>query len=492
MAAIKKTLIANRFVVAIGIVFFTAVLTYAIWFPRLGFFYDDWYMVWSGVTRGPNSLYPMFLVDRPFMGIIYAITYRFLGESPLGWHIYALLWRIAGAGAFYWILSIVWPKLRGWLVLAAVLFVVYPGFLALPNAATKVNHLTGFGVALFSIAFTLKAMQIRSKPWKWVLTALALCSTAFHLWIYEYMIGLEVMRISLMVWMHWQGRVSQLTAVRKVARTYLPYLLVVVIFLIWRFFFFDSSRMATDVEGMLGSYQADFVGLALRLIFQTLKDFFSVLVFAWGVRGYHLLSGASNTEIVAAILAALVTVLVVSGYLHIARRNPAIEHGPEPETPSPRTLIAFGALIALAAVLPVVLSLRYLNLMDPYKAYALHPSPGAIIFLLGIAMMFKPKFRTVLLVGLIAFSVATQTLNVQEWGRLWEVHRNFWWQVSWRVPDFKDDTLLVGYAPSGFAFQQDYEIWGPANLIYRPDTPRILIQSEVLDQHTALSILLRD
>jgi hypothetical protein len=44
----------------------------------------------------------------------------------------------------------------------------------------------------------------------------------------------------------------------------------------------------------------------------------------------------------------------------------------------------------------------------------------------------------------------------------------FWWQVSWRVPQIAPGTTLaVHYAGSGVP--EDYVAWGPANLIYYPE-----------------------
>ena len=49
-----------------------------------------------------------------------------------------------------------------------------------------------------------------------------------------------------------------------------------------------------------------------------------------------------------------------------------------------------------------------------------------------------------------------------------EAIRNFWWQVFWRVPQFKDGTTLaINYPQGGIA--EDYFIWGPASFIYSPE-----------------------
>lgn len=50
----------------------------------------------------------------------------------------------------------------------------------------------------------------------------------------------------------------------------------------------------------------------------------------------------------------------------------------------------------------------------------------------------------------------------------------------------------MAYTPDDFLLQQEYEIWGPLNLIYRPGAyPWPLIQSEVLNQDSAVELFKR-
>ena len=71
-------------------------------FPGLGYYHDDWFMLWSGQARGAASIIPLFSTDRPFMGVVYSYVYRFLGDSIVNWHLYALFgvllghWRFSG------------------------------------------------------------------------------------------------------------------------------------------------------------------------------------------------------------------------------------------------------------------------------------------------------------------------------------------------------------------------------------------------------------
>jgi hypothetical protein len=66
--------------------------------------------------------------------------------------------------------------------------------------------------------------------------------------------------------------------------------------------------------------------------------------------------------------------------------------------------------------------------------------------------------------------------------------KDFWWQVSWRVPNISAGTNLVAsYANQGIA--EDYFVWGPANLIYYP---RLDFQSPTLLPLTAATLDVRN
>ena len=498
MTRFLKKLLSSHAFLAVIMVSLTAAIVHGSMIPRLGYYHDDWYMLWSGASRGVDSLPGLFSMDRPFMGIIYRIFYRLLRDSIPGWHLATLAFRIAGALAFYWILNLVWPRLKHLSILAAMLFVVFPGFLAEPNAATKINHLLGYGAALFSIAFTLQAAKTTRRGVRYASSVLALALMALYLWIYEYMIGLEVMRVALLFWVLWQGqRGKAAAALKRVVLTYLPYLAVAGLFLFWRVFIFESTRSATDLKGLVTDYRSGLLDMALRLIFQVVNDFFSAWLFAWSEEAYNLAARASYPEIGIAVLVTAAAMLLAAGFIRAMRRRGRLEDVEEAAATastqaiytSPWGMVLTGSLITLAAVFPVVLSNRHIDLTDVYKAYALHPSAGALIMLTGFVWMLRPRFRNTAMILLLGLAVGTQSLNNQDWANYWETQRNFWWQLTWRAPDIRDNTLVMAYLPDGYVFQQDYEVWGPLNLIYRPGPQHFPpIQSEVLNQDTLLNV----
>ena len=489
-----QSLFKNETFVAALLILVTTVITYGVSIPKLGYYHDDWYVLWSGQMRGAESLIPLFSSDRPFMGVIYSFIYRLLGDSVANWHLYALLWRFIGGLAFFWILRLIWPEHKYMTTVMAILFVVYPGFLSQPNANTKQNHLYGFATALLSIALMLQAMKEKTRGLKIAYSLISILMTANYLFIYEYMIGFEGTRIILLGYVLFQNGFRQFRAlVPELSKRIWPYLLVTAGFLYWRVFIFEGARNATDAFGLADSYLSNFRYMSIRLILETIKDFLDTSIFAWFVEPYQLFSAAPYTNLTYAFLIAGIVVVLVLIYTTLFKRQWGTEYK-ELETPRlMKDFIWIGAIVIVFAILPVIFSDRQVDLYDTYKSYGLHPIAGVILFVAGLLLMLQPNFRRLLLIALIGISVSTQVLNADTWEKYWDYQREMWWQLTWRAPDIKDDTLVMAYVTGGFNPQQDYEVWGPVNLIYNPaPAPEPAIQAEVLNSDTAYSILKKD
>lgn len=489
-----QKLFRNETFVAILLILLSTVFTHGISIPKLGYYHDDWYVLWSGQARGAESMIPLFSTDRPFMGVVYAFVYRLLGDTIVNWHLYALMWRFIGGLAFFWILRLIWPNHKYITTLMTVLFIVYPGFLSQPNANTKQNHLYGFGTALLSIALMLQAMKTNVRAWKIACSLLSVILTANYLFIYEYMIGFEGTRLILLGYTLFQeGFKDFRSLVRETSKRVWPYLAVTAGFLYWRIFIFEGSRNATDASQLAGDYISNFRYMSIRLILETVKDFLDTSIFAWFVKPYELFSAAPYSNLANAVLIGGIVIGLVLLYSFLFKKWWGAEYH-EAQTPRlMKDFIWMGALVIVCAISPVILSGRQVELGDAYKSYGLHPLAGVVLFISGIMLMLQPNFRRLILIALIGISVSTQILNADHWGQFWDYQREMWWQLTWRAPDIKDDTLVMTHSSQGFNPEQDYEIWGPLNLIYNPSPANApAIQAEVLNSDTAYSILKKD
>jgi hypothetical protein len=489
-----RNLFKNETFVSVLLILLATAITYGISIPNLGYYYDDWYLLWSGQARGAESIISLFSTDRPYMGVVYSYVYRLLGDSILNWHLYALLWRFIGGLAFFWILRLIWPKQKYITTLMAVLFVVYPGFLSQPDANTKQNHLFGFATGLLSIAFMLQALKTSSKVGKIAYSLISVVLTANYLFIYEYMIGLEGMRLVLLGFILYQNGFTKVRSLfKETIKKWWPYPLVMAGFLYWRIFIFDSSRNATDATQLAFNYRSDLLNMSLRLIFETLKDFLDTTLFAWFVQPFQLYTKAEYADLFLAFVVAGIVIGLAWLYSRLFKKWWGDEFH-EADTPTQiKNFIWIGAFITLCAIAPVILSAREFDPTDTYKSYGLHPTAGVIILIAGLILMIQPNFRKLGLLALIGISVSAQVLNSTNWERYWDYQRETWWQLTWRAPDVRSNTLVMTYFNIDFGLQQDYEIWGPVNLIYRPEPSKAPpINAEVLNKDTALNILRGD
>ncbi len=124
-------------------------------------------MLWSANARGADSIIDLFSIDRPFMGYTYDLTYRLLGNSPIPWQVYAFVLKTLGALAVFGIVRLIWPGQRPAATGAALLFLIYPGFLGQPNAATKTNQLLSLTAGLASIWLSGLALSRGRRGARW-------------------------------------------------------------------------------------------------------------------------------------------------------------------------------------------------------------------------------------------------------------------------------------------------------------------------------------
>jgi hypothetical protein len=78
--------------------------------------------------------------------------------------------------------------------------------------------------------------------------------------------------------------------------------------------------------------------------------------------------------------------------------------------------------------------------------------------------------------------VVTQFSSASYFRDFWKIEREVWWQLSWRAPQIADGTTVVTAMPGGYGLAEEYEVWGPVNLIYQPGGPLRLPGQIVFDQ----------
>jgi len=486
MSFLKKVKISET-VVALSVITITTILSYGILIPQLGFYRDDWYMLLAGQSEGGQGIINLFAIDRPLIGYIYALDYAVLGSSVLGWHLYALFLRLLGSIGFFYLLRAIWPDKKFETTIAALLFAVYPGFLQQPNAATFKNLLLGYNLAIFSILATIQAAKANSIGKRILFIVLAVLFAGLYFGIFEAMIGLEGARVLLLWYVLWkESGAAPKKAILPTLKWSIPYFLLTGAFVFWRVFLFKSERRATNVDVLFAGYGATPLHSLLGILIETVKDIWEATVLAWFVPFYQFTRAGAYRELGTAILLAVLAVAGVVLYIWYAKKQALIRETEAGKGSAEVAWMWLGIPIVAMAVLPIVLSGRNISFEVQWDRYAYHATIGIILAVTGfIFYALRSSARWILPLVLIGMSVITHYFSADYYRDYWSYNRELWWQLSWRAPMLKEGTLIFVSMPFGFA--EDYEVYGPANLVYYPGQG-IKVSAEVLNASTAVLI----
>jgi hypothetical protein len=472
------------------LVILVTLLTYAPLIPHLGFYRDDWYLIRTAQTQGAEGIMSLFKGDRPFLGWLYIFDYNLLGSSPLNWHLYVLFIKALSALAFLWLMRSLWPHKKIETTFITLLFVVYPGFYQQPNAATFKNLLLAYGAAMLSLALTIQALKARSIIGKVGATLLAVLLAAFYIFIYEALIGIEAARL-LLIWYYLQpqGPRDWKMMLRKTAMASIPYLAFAAGFVFWRVFLFHSTRRSTNVDVVFDSFSSLTLHNVARLLIEMAKDLIETTILAWSVPYYQFINSQGEYRTVAlGVILALFVIAASGAYYFFARNrsesfdgvqdNTALEAVQNPE----RDWIVLGAVITFVTTVPIILAGRNVIFGIQWDRYTYQSILGAALFMGGIIFYaVRGRLRWILCGALLFTGVLTQFFSAEYYRSFWILEREAMWQLSWRAPNIADGTTLVLALPPGYRLAEEYEVWGPVNLVYHPNEPLKLAGQIILD-----------
>lgn len=464
-----------------------AAIAYLPFLGKQGFYRDDWYQIWAGTTQGEYTLIKMFSIDRPGLGLMYAITHRVLGSDLLYWHLCTFLVRVFLSFLVFHLVKKMLPEHDLPALLTAVLVVIYPGFLEQPFADTSLSLYIAYAFCILSIYFSVLAFDAERKHSKISFTVLALVFGLFYLFVFEYFIGIEVVRIYLL-WRVLRKKNRSDKLFPALVKQVIPYAGMILVFLGWRLFVFKSARSTTDIRSVLSLYKA----APFDMIFNTLKEFltgaYNSIVQAWAVPLYNLSMRLTAKEFVLVLMGSCTAAIIV--YLVIKKFD--FEDGNT--VAWGRDAMKVGLVMVLSITLPLVLLNRKVNYDNAYVHYTFPLMLGAILIVIGFvnSCVQKQKVRTILFSMLIAVAVFTQMANGIHFQKHWQIQRSLWWQLSWRAPDIKEDATVVVFTPKSYRLQEAYEIWAPLNLIYNQTEEPIMISAEVPNDQTIPMMISQD
>lgn len=429
-----------------------AVFAFGLLIPQLGFYWDDWPMIFLAEQGSGELLREFYSYIRPLSFWTYSITFPILGVTPLHWHIFLLLLRILTAVQLWLILRLLWPRAERIAAMASVLFLVYPSFSQGPIAVAYSQHFMVYNLLLFSMYAMLRSLQAERMRWLWL--SLAILAAFAHLFTMEYFAGLELVRpLILLAWFHRQGA-SLKGSIIKAGRQWLPYLVVLVGFFIWR----TTLTMPHDPNRLV------WIGLPAFLQ-ATLQNFVTVVIDAWTRTLNAQLIDFSDRAVLFSFTLAIVTALVCFAYLQISSSK---QNKQEAFGGFSGQAVLLGLFAILLGLLPIQFTGRTLLgglFVDRFSLPAMFG--GALLFA-GLLHLLLPKalHRNVVFAVLVGLAVGAHLRSTNEYRWDWEEQRRMYWQFYWRAPNLEAGTALVGPEVMT-AYTSSYAAAAAVNTLYR-------------------------
>jgi hypothetical protein len=437
-------------------------LTYLYALPSLGYYWDDWEVVFLLNAEDPELFSGYFAFDRPFAWP-YRMMYPIFALNPAAWHLVTFLFRWAGVLLLVYTLIELWPGQRSYLKWLGALMLVYPGFLQQSISGAYNRHFTAFFI--FSLSIYLMARAVRSQRSAWLLAAGSWLAAFVHVFTIEYFVGLELIR-PFLLWLliTRDGGATRTGSVRRVMLFSLPYLIILAFYAWWRLAVFPSTIPVSNYAGDFKLLQ-DFEGSAvtgilavltravLDLIYATLRVWFAVI----GDAGEWTLQGKISWF--AFGLAAILTALFA--FFHA-------DAGAGTRQKLPRSMLWIGLWAFLVGALPIWLTSKQLSAQGRWDdRFALAPMVGACILVTWlIAAFIRPRWQRLVLGSLLFVSITTQVLVVNRYRLDWGVQNAYYWQLAWRVPRLSRGTAIISFEQPSASIP-GYDASFAMNLLFR-------------------------
>jgi hypothetical protein len=438
------------------VLFIVAALAYGLFFWERGFYWDEAPWTWIYYRLGPAALTKTFSTSRPFWGMIYQLTMPLIGPYPSRWQLFMVIMRWLSAVLVWMLLRQVWPKDQRPALWGSLLFLVYPG-LGQNFISLMYTH---FYIVLncFLFSLYLSVLALRKPERRVLLTIAALAFSAVNLLTMEYFYFLEFTRI-ILFWIVLDGDWKQKT--RHAIITFIPYFAVMFGVTFWRLFFFENQNASYGYVTLELIRQNPSLGVA-TLIRSVFMAFWETVPHAW----LFPFEGASVSELglrvsVLAAILVLFSTLLIALYLFYLNR-------PERSNPvwvKELFLLGFGAwLFAGGSFWLVGIEPQLHFSADRFTLPFMLGSSLILVALIGLVSS-RPKLQYGLLSLLVAFSIGKQFETNVAYVRDWDVQRDLFWQMSWRIPSLeKNTTILTNDLP--VTYFSDNSLSGPLNWIY--------------------------
>jgi hypothetical protein len=464
---------------AIASIFAIGGLVYGVFATSLGFYWDDWPVVWVYNALGPQGVARYFAGQRPAYGWIIAHVAQIIGIAPVGWHILSLLVRCTSSAMLFVAFSALWPRRRDFAWLVGTFVLLYPGFTLQPIGLGFLEYHLSF--LFFVVSLTATIFSITRPAYRWLFIAVSLFTEALSYIVIEYFVGLEFLRLLIILFLTCRGDERRiLTNLKSSLIASSPYVVVWTAYLVWRAFIFHVISGYGPSYMNVGSHVSEVLrnpaGELLRRSLSFIHNILMSSILAWS-RPFSpsLISFIGRSQVISWIIAAIVVATSIYTLRRLTvevRNEQSYRRLDDPEN-FHRAALILGILGLVVAGIPLVVPGQlitfdwYLSFDDRFTLPFMLPASIILAWLLTLLGTRKLTGAIVLSAMLSAFSVY-QSQNGAIYRGVWLAQRSLFWQIAWRAPVLKQGTsLLVDGMPRPLYGNHSA---GTLDMLYSPDS----------------------
>jgi len=441
---------------------------YGLMIPWLGFYWDDLPYVWFTHVGGANGVFRAIAADRPTLAPLYALTHSILGEHPLAWQLFSVLIRWINVLSIYLLLRLLFPKQRRLNIVVSLLYLVYPGFSQQWISVIYSHAFIILSIYTLSHIFMIQAVRVPKR--NLLYTILSLILSFYCLTAMEYTFGLEFIRPIILWFTHSQNGeiLSHKERLKKIANRWLPYLIVLIVFIVYRAIFANS--VIYDVR-IYDELEKKPLGLIANFFQSIIKNLINSGMLAWVKPLSSILNQDLSTNVnrLSTFLLILLSFVFLFYFLNLNSLDNQRKITDKKHIHFYRLISFIGIFILLSAGIPFFVVQLDLQLHFPYDRFTLSMMLGACLFISGIIFWFiRSKFiQSMTLALLMSTSIFMQFQNANTYRLEWKEFRDYFWQLNWRIPQVDPDTMfLTDEMP--FLYYSDNSLTAPLNWMYSP------------------------
>jgi len=456
----QKNLYSPKFFPVLLLIFVFVIYGYQ--FFRMGIYWDDWQAILLSNIDAPNVFWNYYVFDRPFSIWTYILPLPLLQNYPYLWQIYGILARWFAAFGLWLFLRGMFPnhdREIGWVTL---LWTVYPGFFSQSVSIAYCQHFVTYGLFNFSLAAMVWSQKLEHR--RTLLTFLSIISSFLSLLTMEYFVGLEILRPVILFLLTDRVANRGKRIYSNIIKKWLPYLFVLFIFVIYRFWLLDilnGGQSGNSPDFLLGIITQP-IQTIVTFLQMMVQDVMYLLFTVWGKSiAPAEIDFSSRTYLLSVILG-----IVISGFFFFIYSSW--------KTNNKEKIDPFffnGLIISIFAIVfggvPVWAIGRQVTVGMWSDRFAIAPMLGVCILIVIFWTWISRNIKVsqIILAAILAFSISYQIRVVNDFQNNWLEQERFYWQIMWRAPSIKAGTAILS-PTMPFGLVSEYSIWYALNSFY--------------------------